>query len=241
MQARASAIIAAGGQGERLSFRTPKQYLKLGGLPLLAWSAGAIAGSGLVTEVIVGAAPADLGAARRALGEIKSKVPLRVVGGGRTRQETVRNCLAAADEKAGLILIHDAARPFVSRDLIERTLMAAKKHDAATAALRPADTIKLADDKSGRRENLDRDRLWLIQTPQAFSASLIWEAHERARREGWIANDDTALVERMGVHAAMAPGDPLNFKITAPADLKLARAVVKSGMVKPTGRKKRDR
>jgi 2-C-methyl-D-erythritol 4-phosphate cytidylyltransferase/2-C-methyl-D-erythritol 2,4-cyclodiphosphate synthase len=220
-----SVIIAAAGRGTRLPGEEPKQFRRLGDRPVLAWSVAAFASTPGVAELIAGAAAEDAGRVRSILAEWAPGLEIKVVTGGDERQETVRRCLEAVSALSEVVVIHDAARPFVGLDLIRRTIAAAQKVGAATAAIPPADTVKLIDeDAPGGGRNLPRARLWSIQTPQAFRAEIIREAHRRAAAEGFIGSDDTALVERLGQKVEMVMGSPLNFKITTPADLGLAQA-----------------
>ena len=220
-----SVIIAAAGRGTRLPGEEPKQFRLLGDRPVLAWSVAAFASTPGVAELIAGVAAEDAGRVRSILAEWAPGLEIKVVTGGDERQETVRRCLEAVSALSEVVVIHDAARPFVGLDLIRRTIAAAQKVGAASAAIPPADTVKLIDDDApGCGRNLPRARLWSIQTPQAFRAEIIREAHLRAAAEGFIGSDDTALVERLGQKVEMVMGSPLNFKITTPVDLRLAQA-----------------
>jgi 2-C-methyl-D-erythritol 4-phosphate cytidylyltransferase len=124
------------------------------------------------------------------------------------------------------VVIHDAARPFVTPGLVTEVLAAAAATGAATAGLPVRDTVKRVRD--GYVEcTLDREGLWLVQTPQAFRRDLLVEAHDKARRDGHLGTDDAVLVERLGVRVAMVPGLPENVKVTTPADLESARRWVR--------------
>jgi 2-C-methyl-D-erythritol 4-phosphate cytidylyltransferase len=225
-------IIPAAGKGERLAGETPKQFMTLGDRPVLAWSLAAAAAAAAILEVIVGAAQDQVSRAQAIVSAWYPDRPCRVIAGGRDRQETVSRCLEAAPDSP-LVLIHDAARPFLTVNLMEIVLYAAEKHRAATVAIPPVDTVKLVSREGGLAENLARARLRLIQTPQAFEGNLIREAHRRAEQDGFRGTDDTALVERLGVPVEIAPGSSLNLKITTPADWEIAKALVASGLVSP--------
>jgi 2-C-methyl-D-erythritol 4-phosphate cytidylyltransferase len=229
-----SAIIPAAGKGERLPGDELKQFRLLGGLPLLCWSVKALAAVKDIKEIIIGAAPDRIERVRAMMQGLIPHGMVKLVAGGAERQETVRNCLQAVRADAGLVLIHDAARPFVTPDLIARSIAAAGK-GAATAAVRPADSVKFEHVTRGIRENLDRSRLWLIQTPQVFARDLIVRAHEAAAAQGFRATDDTSVVERMGAAVEIVRGGELNLKITTEAEWMIAEALVSSGKVKPAG------
>jgi 2-C-methyl-D-erythritol 4-phosphate cytidylyltransferase len=158
--------------------------------------------------------------------------PVKVIAGGPDRQATVRLCLAAMTPDTETVVIHDAARPFVLKETIERTIRAGARAGAATAAVRSSDAIKFEHLTRGVLENLDRGRIWLVQTPQAFRADLIKAAHDDAARHGISALDDTALTERTRVATEIVPGNPLAFKITTESDWAIAEALVKAGVVK---------
>lgn len=222
MTDRAVAVVPAGGTGARMKSRRPKQYLSLSGAPLLVHTLRALLGSGAMDGVVL-AVPADrIAATRRLLHRYRVPRVLGVVAGGAERQESVWRGLQAVPAGARWVVVHDAVRPFVTRDLVERVLAAARRHGAATCGLQVRETVKRVRGETVDA-TLDRDGLWLIQTPQAFSRDLLWEAHEKARRDGFTGTDDAVLVERLGGRVAMVPGLPQNLKITTPEDLKVAR------------------
>lgn len=213
----------------------PKQYLELSGAPLLAWSALALCRSRLISEIIVVSSPEWMDKARQILSQFCPGASCRVVAGGEVRQESVRHGIDAAPD-AELLLVHDAARPFVTNNLAERTLEAARQQGAATSSIRPADTIKLLEPETGKDRNLPRERLRIIQTPQCFRADILRQAHEAGQKDSYQATDDTDLVERLGHRTAMVEGNPFNLKITKAADWELARALIASGLVPAFGK-----
>ncbi len=221
-RALAVAVVPAGGSGVRLGARTPKQYLSLHGVPLLVRTLRTLARTPCVDGLVV-VVPRDRVAATRAL-LASSRVPrvIAVVPGGAERQESVWEGLQACPPEAEWILVHDAVRPFVTPDLVEDVLAAARETGAATCGLPVRETVKRARD-GVVESTLDREGLWLIQTPQAFRRPLLREAHERARREGYRGTDDAVLVERLGRPVGIVPGSPQNLKVTTRDDLRVAR------------------
>ncbi|MGE3492591.1 MAG: 2-C-methyl-D-erythritol 4-phosphate cytidylyltransferase [Vicinamibacterales bacterium] len=223
---RVAAIIAAGGRGVRLGADRPKQFLELGGRSILDLSIGALAASGLVDQVVV-AVPADhLDSARAAHAEAGGGVPVTFVAGGERRQDSVANAFARTDASVGIIVIHDAARPFVGAAVIGRTIDAAVAHGAAIAAIPVRDTVKQAsaDAASGSRPitaTIPRETVFLAQTPQAFRRDVL--ARALAGGDGVDATDEAMLVERLGLPVHIVDGDPGNFKVTTPEDLEAAR------------------
>jgi 2-C-methyl-D-erythritol 4-phosphate cytidylyltransferase len=214
-------VIVAAGRGARMGADRPKAHLPVGGVPMLRRAAAVFAAHPRVGLVV--AAVADEAEARAALGPLAARVTL--VRGGAERQDSVRLGLAAIPS-AALILVHDAARPLVGADLIDRVIAAAAAHGAAVPALQPADTVKEIDPGGRVVATLPRERLRLAQTPQGFRADLLREAHARAHRDGWRGTDDAALVERVGATVAVVAGDPANLKITTPLDRVLAEAIL---------------
>lgn len=218
-------VIPAGGVGTRLGQRTPKQFLELGGLPILVATVRSFARHPAVHSVVVAAPGAHARRAARLLARLGRRVA--VVTGGATRQESVWRALRATPAAAEIIMVHDAVRPFVTRRLIDAVLGAAHLHGAAICALPIAETVKRVSGGFAA-ETLDRSELWAVQTPQAFRAGLLREAHEKAQRDGVVGTDDAMLVERLGHAVCVVPGSETNVKITTPADLRRARAWVRS-------------
>jgi 2-C-methyl-D-erythritol 4-phosphate cytidylyltransferase len=222
------AIVPAGGAGRRMSARLPKQYLRLGGAPLLVRTLRALAAAPAVAGIVVAAPRERVVATRRLLAAHRVGKILAVVEGGAERQESVWLGLQAAGAPEW-VLVHDAVRPFITPALVARVLAAAAGTGAATCGLAVRETVKRVreDVPPGGEpmvdETLDRAGLWLIQTPQAFRRELLWEAHDKARRDGYAGTDDAVLVERLGGRVAVVPGLPENLKITTPGDLRVAR------------------
>ena len=216
-------LIPAGGIGTRLGRRTPKQFLRVGGEPILAATVRQFRRHPRVGAIVV-AAPADhVVHARRLLGR-----GVTVVVGGTTRQESVRLALEAAPHGLRIVLVHDAVRPFITRALVDAVLAAARAEGAAVCALPVAETVKRVRDDVVEA-TVDRDGLWAVQTPQAFRAEILREAHEKARRDGVAGTDDAMLVERLGHRVRVVPGLAGNVKITTPDDLRRARGTRRPG------------
>lgn len=151
---------------------------------------------------------------------------VRLVTGGAERGDSVRNALAAVPDDADIVLVHDAARPLVSAEVIERCVHAAAHGRSAIAAMPVTDTIKDVDEGGRIDATLDRRRLWSAQTPQAFPLALLRDAYARAEADGVRATDDAALVARFGGTVIVVEGAPENIKITTPADLAVAEALL---------------
>ena len=224
-------IVAAGGRGARLGAAVPKQLLAIGGESILRRSVRLLAEHARIDEVVVVLPPdlAEDGAANLAAELAFPGKRLTVVAGGARRQDSVRNGFDAVRGRADVVVIHDAARPFASADLVSRTIDAAVESGAALAALAASDTVKLAG--GGSREGLlvvertvPRERVFLAQTPQAFRADVLAAAIE-AGRGGEVATDEAALAEAAGFPVRIVAGEPSNLKITTMTDLKAAAAL----------------
>ena len=214
-----SAIIAAGGRGVRLGGARPKQFLDLGGQTILQRSVDAFLVSDRIAEIVV-ALPPELVARVPDYLRDRSK-PITIVEGGARRQDSVAQAFALVSGRADLIVIHDAARPLVTAELIGRTLDAAAEHGAAIAALRVIDTVKRAGADGVIQETIPRAEIFLAQTPQAFRVGVLRDALAQADT-ALDATDEAALAERAGHRVHLIDGDPHNLKITTADDLAMA-------------------
>jgi 2-C-methyl-D-erythritol 4-phosphate cytidylyltransferase/2-C-methyl-D-erythritol 2,4-cyclodiphosphate synthase len=226
-----TAIIAAGGSGRRLGASVPKQLLDVGGRTLLERSVDAFRSHPAVDEVIVAVPPDMLAAPPSWLDAARD---VRLVAGGERRQDSVANAFAAVSETVDIVLVHDAARPFVTSEVISRAIEGAVTHGAAIAALPVSDTVKrvaLDEAKAGGGvivETLAREEIFLAQTPQAFRREVLQSAIAAGRSTE--ATDEAMLAERAGYRVHVVIGDPGNGKVTTAADLAVAR-----GRVEPAG------
>lgn len=225
---RVAAIIPAAGKGKRMGAERPKQFLELKDKPILAFTLEAFEKAECISAVILVVPPQDVDLCVENV--VKryglSKVVI-VLAGGEKRQDSVRIGLEATGGRYDLVVIHDGVRPFVRPDFIESIVAVAQNRGAVIAGIPANDTIKEVD--HGRRitKTWDRERLWLAQTPQVFQYSILQEAHQRAREQGWKdLTDDAQLVEKMGIPVYLMECSPLNIKVTTPADLLIARAIM---------------
>jgi 2-C-methyl-D-erythritol 4-phosphate cytidylyltransferase/2-C-methyl-D-erythritol 2,4-cyclodiphosphate synthase len=223
-----SAIIAAGGRGLRLGAGRPKQFLELAGRSILETSIAALAASSRIDEIVVALPAEHLEAESKILKSAIAR-PLTFVSGGARRQDSVANAFAKTSGKADLIVIHDAARPFVTGEVIARAIDGARAYGAAIAAVPVKDTVKQAGEANADgsrliRGTIARDSVYLAQTPQAFQRDIL----ARALSEGHSidATDEAMLVERLGLPVHVVPGDERNVKITTAEDLAAARAAL---------------
>lgn len=203
-----------------------KQFLSLRGMPILAHTLKVFDQSPEIDGVVLVVAGQQRQALKeKVLGPYPCAKLLKVVNGGRERQDSVARGLEAVPPECELVVVHDGVRPLVSIDLLGSVLEAAHLHGAALAAIPAGDTVKRAED--GRvTATLDREAIWLAQTPQAFHASLFRRAYEEVASAQITVTDDAALVERLGVSVRLVPGSMDNIKVTTPTDLIVAEAIL---------------
>ena len=227
------AIIAAAGSGTRLAgvgLDRPKQFLEMGGAPLY-WHSARVFASVAGIHGVIFVFPADLLAdseedLKKLARDERFPLPFHIAAGGETRRDSVRNALAALPMECDAVLVHDAARPFVSAKLAARVLSALEEGYAAVIPGVPlVDTIKEVDSEGFVAATRDRNLLRAVQTPQGFSRALLHAAHEDALAKSLDVTDDAMLMEQAGIPVRIVDGDGANVKITTPEDL----ALIKNG------------
>ncbi len=206
---------------------SPKQFLLIGGIPLLVRTLATLGKSRVIGGIVVVAPPPAVERTRRLIKRHRLPRVLAVVAGGRQRQESVWLGLQAVPATAELVVVHDGVRPFITQELLEQVVEAAARFGAAACGLTVRETVKRAREGFVQATQ-DREGLWLVQTPQAFRRTLLWEAHEKARRDGFLGTDDAVLVERLGAPVRMVAGLVENVKVTTPDDLARARAAMRT-------------
>ena len=220
------AVVPAAGQGTRMGGATRKQYLSLGGFPLLVLSLKVLQRIDSIREIILSVPEYDRDYCWR---EIVNPFGLRkvtqIVAGGQRRQDSVRNGLLAITELPDLVLVHDGVRPFIHEGLVEASISCAAQTGAAVVAIPVHDTVKRVDTQGIIKETLNREGLWHIQTPQVFRYDWLMDAHHLAQEEHWEVTDDAALIERKGYPVSVVEGSCFNIKITRPDDLVFGEAI----------------
>ena len=230
-----TAIIAAAGAGRRLGAAVPKQLLQIDGRSLLEHSVAAFDGHPGVRDLVV-VLPRELAARPPSHLQHTSK-PIAIVAGGRRRQDSVAIAFDRVPQDTDIVLVHDAARPFVTADLISRSIEAAAEHGAAIVATPATDTIKRVTARGDAPvviETIARDTVYLAQTPQAFRRDVLGEAVALGR-SGADATDEAMLAERAGHPVHIVEGDPANVKITTASDLDAARSRARATVRAGTG------
>ena len=222
-----AAIVPSAGKGKRLKARVPEPFFSVAGRPILAHTLAALKKSGLFGQIIVAVEPSRIKETVRLLKK-EALGRIWVVAGGSTRAASVKKALASVAEECEWVLVHDAARPLLTRSLIRRTLSAARKTGAALCAMPVAATVKKADPRSGIvRSTEDRRQLFLAQTPQVFRKSLLAGAYKRLGARALERTDEAALFDGSSTCVRIVEGESDNIKITTPADIELFQFYLK--------------
>lgn len=225
------ALIPAAGTGRRMGTDKSKQYLEVGGRPILAHTLEVFDRCDAVSEVYLIVHEDDCAFACEIIDGMRFSKSIKVIPGGKERQDSVRNGLSSI-YKCDMVMIHDGVRPFVTEEIIDRAIEETVKYGATTVAVPAKDTIKSVDGDGFVIETLERKKLWQIQTPQTFRYEIIKEAFDRAYADGFYGTDDAALVERLGYKVKIVEGSYQNIKITTPEDMVIAEAISRSNAKK---------
>ena len=224
---KVSVILPAAGLGTRMgrekSGTSRKQFMLLEGAPILIHTIRKFLRCPAVTEIVVALRAEDLDWARGLIHQEHPTRPVRLVEGGDSRQASVENALAALTPDTDLVAVHDAVRPFIEVDLIDKVIAEAAATGAAIVGIVPVDTVKRVH-KNKIRATLPREHLVVAQTPQVFRFDLLQRAFEMARQDSFLGTDESSLVERLEqVDVTVVQGTDRNLKITRPSDMDLAR------------------
>ena len=212
---KVSAIIPAAGSGER--FGEEKQFKLLSGRPLFFHTLKLFLQSDYIDEIIVAVPNANVDSTHRDVLSMSAGKPVKVVAGGTRRQDSVKNGIDVSDSDSTLVCVHDAARPFVTEDLIQRSISACEFADGAVVGIPSKDTVKFSENGLVK-ETLDREKIWLAQTPQCFHKNKLLQALYYAETENLTGTDESALMEAMGFSIKLVEGNSNNFKITTKDD-----------------------
>lgn len=225
------AIVPAAGRGLRMGGALPKQFLALGGEPLVVHSLRVLQASPAVDEIVLAVPQADLDyclndlAVRFGFSKIR-----KVVAGGKERQDSVRHALEHVSEETEIVVVHDAVRPFVTEGMLTEVVEAARRVGGAIVALPMRDTVKQVGAEGRIERTVDRQPLWLAQTPQAFRREQLLAAHYKAYAEKVHATDDAFLFEWAGHPVVVVEGSGENIKVTRPEDMIIGEAILKARM-----------
>ena len=217
---KVSAIIPAAGSGQR--FGEAKQYKKLGGRPVLFHALTPFMKCSKIDEVVIVVSDREIEHIKHQILSLSITKPIQVVAGGEKRQDSVKNGVLASDSNSDLVCIHDAARPFITQELIEKSIVSCKSADGAVIAIPSVDTIKYSENNIIMK-TIDRNKVWLAQTPQVFWKEKLLKAYD-AIDESTSITDESTLMEKMGYRICLVPGDIENNKITTVKDWKYAES-----------------
>ncbi len=221
-----AAVVPAAGRGVRMGAGVPKQFLTLGGVPLLVHSLQTFEAAHIISEIILVVPQDDCQYCREDIvPSYGLKKVSQVIAGGRRRQDSVLNGVRAANSATDIVVVHDAVRPFVTLKMITQVVEATRNHGAAIVAMPMRDTVKRVNGEGIIKETLNREELWLAQTPQAFRRDVLLRAHQQGETDGVDATDDAFLVERLGLTVAIVQGSSDNIKVTRPEDLHMGEAI----------------
>ena len=222
------AIIPAGGAGKRLKSDIAKQYLLLDNIPILVHTLKVFERVKIIDEIILVVPAGDVSVTeKKIIDQYGLKKIKKIIVGGKERQDSVRNGLAAIKGKCDIVIVHDGVRPFVTQAMIQQVVEVAKTKGAVSVGVKANDTVKKTGKDCNVESTIPRDNLWLTQTPQAFKFEVIKQAFKKAYDENYYGTDDASLVERMGKMVKMIEGSYNNIKITTPDDLLIAKALMK--------------
>ena len=221
------AIIVSAGKGVRMNRTTPKQYLLLQGRPVLCHTVMAFSKCPEVDKIVLVVPEKDIQYCReQILSGLRIDTPVKVLAGGKRRQDSVFNGILSVDDRDAIVVIHDGVRPLIRPEMISRCINKAKISGACILGVPLQDTLKTVGRDSLIQTTINRESLWTAQTPQAFHYQLIRDAHEAAAKAGVEATDDAALLERMGLPVNIVLSTGNNLKITTNDDLLLADALL---------------
>jgi len=207
----------------------PKQFLELDGMPLVIFTLRRLASCAEITDFFIATRAEDVLVLQDKVAKCGLGRPARVIHGGDTRQQSVANALAQVDSSTEVVLVHDAVRPFVTRDQIARVIGEARTRGGAILGIPAIDTVKevkrasLPEDVALITTTIPRERIVLAQTPQAFRHEILRDAFRKAQQDDAVGSDEAQLVERLGHDVFVVLGSERNLKITRPADMELAR------------------
>lgn len=219
-------LIPAAGMGKRMGSSRNKLLLELKGKPLLAWTIKAVHCAESIEWIGIMGQTYDFPLFENIIQEIKPKKPIKLIEGGKTRQESVYKGLQALPSSAEKVLIHDGARCLATSDLFNRCSEGLQHCQALIAGIPVKDTIKIVNSDLIITDTPLRENLWAAQTPQGFDVKLLKECHEKGLQEGWEVTDDAALLEKYGFPVKIVEGEETNLKVTTPIDLTIAEFIL---------------
>ncbi|MGB3403900.1 MAG: 2-C-methyl-D-erythritol 4-phosphate cytidylyltransferase [Microcoleaceae cyanobacterium] len=219
-------LIPAAGKGTRMGSQRNKLLLSLRGQPILAWTLAAAEATTSIEWIGIIGQPIDFPDFKAILSDLSRTLPIQLIQGGSTRQESVYNGLQALPPDAKRVLIHDGARCLATPDLFDRCSATLQTCPGLIAAIAVKDTIKVVDENLTVKETPNRSNLWAAQTPQGFDVKLLKQCHDQGKSQGWEVTDDAALFEKCSLPVQIVEGEETNLKVTTPVDLSVAEFIL---------------
>lgn len=222
-----SAIIVAGGSGKRMGGDIPKQFLEINGLPVLFHTLILFDSIKEIDEIILTLPEAHIEWFKsNFFSQVKIETILKIVKGGKERQDSVKKGLEKIAEKSDYVLVHDGVRPFVTPEDIKKVIKSVADNDGVILGVPVSETIKKTDENNNILSTIPRNRTFLAQTPQGFKTEVLKRLHSEAKEKNLIVTDDASLLEHSGYRVKLVEGSRFNIKITTPDDLNFAKKLI---------------
>ena len=220
-------VIVAAGTGSRMNMGINKQFIKLEGKEIIAYTIEKFYNNSNIEDIVVVVKEDESEFFKKEILDKYNFKNVKIAYGGKERQDSVYNGLKLLDEKCDVVLIHDGARPFVSDKIIDKSIEEAKEHKAIVVGVPVKDTIKVIDNDKNIVDTPNRSVLWAVQTPQTFDYNILIDAYKDAFKNKFYGTDDAMLVERIGYKVKMLEGSYNNIKITTQEDLNIGSQIVR--------------
>ena len=220
-------VIVAAGTGSRMNMGINKQFIKLEGKEIIAYTIEKFYNNSNIEDIVVVVKEEESEFFKKEILDKYNFKNVKIAYGGKERQDSVYNGLKLLDEKCDVVLIHDGARPFVSDKIIDKSIEEAKEHKAIVVGVPVKDTIKVIDNDKNIVDTPNRSVLWAVQTPQTFDYNILIDAYKDAFKNKFYGTDDAMLVERIGYKVKMLEGSYNNIKITTQEDLNIGSQILR--------------
>ena len=220
-------VIVAAGTGSRMNMGINKQFIKLEGKEIIAYTIEKFYNNSNIEDIVVVVKEDESEFFKKEILDKYNFKNVKIAYGGKDRQDSVYNGLKLLDEKCDVVLIHDGARPFVSDKIIDKSIEEAKEHKAIVVGVPVKDTIKVIDNDKNIVDTPNRSVLWAVQTPQTFDYNILIDAYKDAFKNKFYGTDDAMLVERIGYKVKMLEGSYNNIKITTQEDLNIGSQILR--------------
>lgn len=221
-------VIVAAGKGSRMKMDINKQFIKLNGKEIVAYTIEKFYNHSNIQDIVVVVREEEANILKKEILEKYNFKNIKIAFGGKERQDSVYNGLKMLDKDCKNVLIHDGARPFVSKEIIDNSIDAAKNYNAVVVGVPMKDTIKIVNEDNDIVDTPNRSMLWAVQTPQTFNYGILMKAYESAFEGEFYGTDDAMLVEHIGCKVKMIEGSYNNIKVTTPEDINMGIQILKS-------------